>query len=83
MSFLSSKAVPLQAWTGPEGSKKLRLPDFVITAQDVRRLLALRAGFLITVQMILEEKMNVEKRVRVLSVVGTTMLKRFWDTWVP
>jgi hypothetical protein len=22
------KAVPLQAWTGPEGSKKLRLPDF-------------------------------------------------------
>jgi len=23
-----SKAVPLQAWTGPEGSRKLRLPDF-------------------------------------------------------
>ena len=22
------KAVPLQAWTGPEGSRKLRLPDF-------------------------------------------------------
>ena len=22
------KAVPLQAWTGPEGSKRLRLPDF-------------------------------------------------------
>jgi len=22
------KAIPLQAWTGPEGSKKLRLPDF-------------------------------------------------------
>ena len=21
-------AVPLQAWTGPEGSKRLRLPDF-------------------------------------------------------
>ena len=28
------KAVPLQAWTGPEGSRKLRLPDFVTTAQD-------------------------------------------------
>jgi len=26
--------VPLQAWTRPEGSKKLRLPDFVTTAQD-------------------------------------------------
>jgi len=22
------KAVPLQAWTGPEGSRKLRVPDF-------------------------------------------------------
>ena len=22
------KEIPLQAWTGPEGSKKLRLPDF-------------------------------------------------------
>jgi hypothetical protein len=22
------KAVPLRAWTGPEGSRRLRLPDF-------------------------------------------------------
>jgi len=22
------KTIPLQAWTGPEGSRKLRLPDF-------------------------------------------------------
>jgi len=22
------KAIPLQAWRGPEGSKRLRLPDF-------------------------------------------------------
>jgi hypothetical protein len=22
------KAIPLQAWTGPEGSGRLRLPDF-------------------------------------------------------
>jgi hypothetical protein len=24
------KAIPLQAWTGPEGSRKLRLPNFKI-----------------------------------------------------
>jgi hypothetical protein len=23
------KAIPLQAWTGPEGSRRLRLPDFM------------------------------------------------------
>ena len=28
------KAVPLQAWSGPEGSKKLRFPDYMTTAQD-------------------------------------------------
>jgi hypothetical protein len=22
------KVIPLQAWTGPEGSRRLRLPDF-------------------------------------------------------
>ena len=38
------KAVPLQAWTGPEGSKKLRRPDFVTTAQDGGRLSALHTG---------------------------------------
>jgi hypothetical protein len=26
-------AVPLQAWNGPEGSRKLRFPDFMTTAQ--------------------------------------------------
>jgi len=36
------KAVQLQGWAGPEGSKKLRLPDFVTTAQDGGRLSALR-----------------------------------------
>jgi len=34
-------AVPLQAWSGPEGSRKLRFPDFVTTAQDGGRLSAL------------------------------------------
>jgi hypothetical protein len=28
------KADPLQAWSGPEGSRKLRFPDFMKTAQD-------------------------------------------------
>jgi hypothetical protein len=28
------KAVPLQAWSGPEGSRKLRFPDYLTTAQD-------------------------------------------------
>jgi len=23
-----AKEIPLQAWTGPEGSRRLRLPDF-------------------------------------------------------
>jgi pantothenate kinase-related protein Tda10 len=27
------KAVPLQAWSGPEGSRKLSFPDFLTTAQ--------------------------------------------------
>jgi hypothetical protein len=27
-------AVQLQAWSGPEGSRKLRFPDFMTTAQD-------------------------------------------------
>jgi hypothetical protein len=31
---LSTLAVPLQAWSGPEGSRKLRFPDFLTTAQD-------------------------------------------------
>jgi len=28
------KAVPLQAWSGPEGSRKLVFPDFMTKAQD-------------------------------------------------
>ena len=28
------KAVPLQAWSGPEGSRKLKFPDFMTTAQE-------------------------------------------------
>jgi len=28
------KAVLLQAWSGPEGSRKLRFPDFMTKTQD-------------------------------------------------
>jgi len=28
------KSVPLQTWSGLEGSRKLRFPDFMTTAQD-------------------------------------------------
>jgi len=28
------KAVPLQAWSGPEGSRKLRFSDYMTTVQD-------------------------------------------------
>jgi hypothetical protein len=35
------KAVPLQAWTGPEGPRKLRFPDFVTTAQDGGKVVSL------------------------------------------
>jgi len=38
------KAVTLQAWTGPECSRKLRLQDLVTMAQGVGRFSALRAG---------------------------------------
>ena len=38
------KSVPLQAWSGPEGFRKLKLPNFVTTAQDGGRLSALRNG---------------------------------------
>ena len=31
---LKGKSVPLQAQSGPEGSRKLRFPDFLTTAQD-------------------------------------------------
>ena len=36
------KSVPLQAWTGPEGSRKLRFPDFVTTVQDGGKVVSLK-----------------------------------------
>ena len=36
------KAVPLGAWSGPEGSRKLRFPDFMTTAQDGGKVVSLK-----------------------------------------
>ena len=33
-TFGKGKAVPLQDWSGPEGSRKLRFPDFMTIAQE-------------------------------------------------
>ena len=35
------KAVPLQAWSGPECSRKLRFPDFTTAAQDGGKFISL------------------------------------------
>jgi hypothetical protein len=35
------KTVPLQAWSGPERSRKLRFPDFTTTAQDGNKVVSL------------------------------------------
>jgi len=36
-----SKSVPLQAWSGPEGNRKLRFTDFMTTAQDDGKVVSL------------------------------------------
>ena len=47
------KAVPLQAWTGPGGSRKLRFPYFLTTVQDGGRLSALSTGRLYPQEILL------------------------------
>jgi len=36
------KAVLLQAWSSPEGSRKLKFPDFMTTAQDGGKVVSLK-----------------------------------------
>ena len=38
---VKGKAVPLQAWSGPEGSRKLTFPDFMTTAKDGGKVVSL------------------------------------------
>ena len=42
ITHIKGKAVPLQAWSGPEGSRKLRFPDFMTAAQDGGKIVSLR-----------------------------------------
>ena len=35
------KAVPLQAWSGPEGSRKLRFPEFMKTVKGSGKVVSL------------------------------------------
>jgi hypothetical protein len=36
------KAVPLQTWSGPESSRKLRFPDYMTTTQDGGKIVSLK-----------------------------------------
>jgi hypothetical protein len=47
----TGKAIPLQAWTGPEGSRSLRLPTF----QDNRHMKVVSLSVLRTGHLILQE----------------------------
>jgi len=39
---IKGKAVPLHAWSSPEGSRNLRFPDFMTTAQDGGKVVSLK-----------------------------------------
>jgi hypothetical protein len=40
-NFIKGKAAPLQTWIGPEGSRKLRFPDYMTTAEDGGKVVSL------------------------------------------
>jgi len=40
-NMYKGKAVPLQVWSSPTGSRKLRFPDYVTTAQDSDKVVGL------------------------------------------
>jgi hypothetical protein len=40
-ALLKGKAVPLQAWNGPDGSRELSFPDFMTVAQDGGKVVSL------------------------------------------
>ena len=40
-NIITGKSVPLQAWSGPEGSRKLSFPDFMTTALEGGKIVSL------------------------------------------
>jgi len=52
-SLLQIKAFTLQAWCGPEGSRKLRFPDYMTTAQDDGKVVSLTHWLLYPQEMLL------------------------------
>jgi len=42
--YVRGKSVSLQAWSGPEGSRKSRFPDYMTTAQDGGKVVSLMHG---------------------------------------
>jgi len=48
LRILKGKAVPLQAWSAPEGSRKLWFPDFMTTAQVGGKVVSLTHQLLFT-----------------------------------
>jgi hypothetical protein len=40
-AYHDCQAVPLQGWSGPEGSRKLRFPEYMTTAQDGGKVVSL------------------------------------------
>ena len=44
MSKGKGKSIPLEAWSGPEDSRKLWFPDFITTAQEVGKVVSLTHG---------------------------------------
>jgi len=47
------KAIPLQTWTDPECSRKLRFPDFATTAEDGGKFVSLSTGRLYSQEILL------------------------------
>jgi hypothetical protein len=42
LCFTAGKAVLIQGWSGPEGSRKMRIPDFMTTAHDGGKVVSLK-----------------------------------------